>query len=352
MKIGILPFRKEKNIDGLNRVTQTLVKEILKIDHKNDYSFIGSGRFLGIDIPEKKIIPDSWNVMNLNSCVMNEQYDIVHSNYYSFYVNKKLPCARILTIHDLNPESIKIYGDNWRKTVPLMDQILADSNHTKKDIVNLFNVNPDKVRVIYNGMFKLNMEYDEKNISERIKKLTNQPYIMTVSTLREYKNMIGLVRAFILFKELHKDSDLNLILVGKDFKNNSVRMQIGELCSGRNDVVFTGYVSDEELVYLYKNCLATGFVSFFEGFGLPVLEALYYGKTVICSNATSLPEVGGDAVEYCDPHDVESIEYAFERVVLDDNNRQKLEKLAAIQASKFSYEKMARETLDVYKQFE
>ena len=106
------------------------------------------------------------------------------------------------------------------------------------------------------------------------------------------------------------------------------------------------------MVYLYKNCLATGFVSFFEGFGLPVLESLYYGKTVICSNATSLPEVGGDAVEYCDPYDVESIEYAFERVVLDDNNRQKLEKLATVQASKFSYEKMAKETLEVYKQFE
>lgn len=234
----------------------------------------------------------------------------------------------------------------------MMNQIIADSHNTKKDIVDLFNVNPDKVNVIYPGMFKLNMEYDENNISDRIKKLTNQPYIMTVSTLREYKNMIGLVRAFILFKELHKDSDLNLILVGKDFKNNSVRMQIGELCEGREDVVFTGYVSDEELVYLYKNCLATGFVSFFEGFGLPVLESLYYGKTVICSNATSLPEVGGDAVEYCDPYDVESIEYAFERVVLDDNNRQKLEKLATVQASKFSYEKMARETLDVYKQFE
>lgn len=352
MKIGILPFRKEKNIDGLNRVTQSLVKEILKIDHKNDYSFIGSGRFLGIDIPEKKIIPDSWNVMNLNSCVMNEQYDIVHSNYYSFYINKKIPCAKILTIHDLNPEMLKLYGENVKKSVPMMDQIIADSNNTKKDIVDIFNVNPDKVKVIYPGMFKLNMEYDEKNISDRIKKLTNQPYIMTVSTLREYKNMIGLVRAFILFKELHKDSNLNLILVGKDFKNNSVRMQIGELCSGRNDVVFTGYVSDEELVYLYKNCLATGFVSFFEGFGLPVLESLYYGKTVICSNATSLPEVGGDAVEYCDPYDVESIEYAFERVVLDDNNRHKLEKLATIQASKFSYEKMAKETLDVYKQFE
>ena len=290
--------------------------------------------------------------MNINGCAIQEHYDIVHSFYYSFYVNERIPCAKILTIHDLNPEALKFYGDNWSKSVPMMNQIIADSHNTKKDIVDLFNVNPDKVNVIYPGMFKLNTEYDEKNISDRIKKLTIQPYIMTVSTLREYKNMIGLVRAFILFKELHKDSDLNLVLVGKDFKNNSVRMQIGELCEERDDVVFTGFVTDEELVYLYKKCLVTGFASFFEGFGLPVLESLYYGKTVICSNSTSLPEVGGDAVEYCDPYDVESIEYAIERVVLDDSNRQRLEKIAPAQASKFSYKKAATELMEIYKQFE
>lgn len=170
MKIGILPFRKERRIDGINRLTQSLVTEIVKIDNINDYSFIGAGRFLGIDIPEKKIIPDSWNIMNINGCAIQEHYDIVHSFYYSFYVNERISCAKILTIHDLNPESLKFYGDNWSKSVPMMNQIIADSHNTKKDIVDLFNVNPDKVNVIYPGMFKLSTEYDEKNISDRIKK--------------------------------------------------------------------------------------------------------------------------------------------------------------------------------------
>lgn len=174
---------------------------------------------------------------------------------------------------------------------------------------------------------------------------------MTVSTLRAYKNMLGLVKAFCLFKELNANTDINLIIVGKNNKSNDVIKEIMNFCGERRDIIFTGYVTDDELVYLYKNSIATGFVSFYEGFGLPVLESLSYGKTVICSDQTSIPEVGGDAVEYCNPYDIESIENAIEKVVLNDNYRQELEKRALIQAAKFSYSKAAEETLKIYNLF-
>ena len=347
MNIGILPFRREKRIDGINRLTYGILDELINIDKNNNYSYVGNGKWLGIDLPENIVMSDSWNIINLNSFMINNNYNIIHSYFYSYYFNSKFSCARILTIHDLMPRMKMYFGENWSKSVHWMDTIIADSEYTKSDIINSYNVSPDIIKVVYPGLFKLDVK-DSGEIGDRIRKIVKKPYIMTVSTLRAYKNMLGLVKAFCLFKELNANADINLIIVGNNNKSNDVIKEIMNFCGERRDIIFTGYVTDDELVYLYKNSIATGFVSFYEGFGLPVLESLSYGKTVICSDQTSIPEVGGDAVEYCNPYDIESIENAIEKVVLNDNYRRELEKRALIQAAKFSYNKAAEETLKIY----
>lgn len=105
------------------------------------------------------------------------------------------------------------------------------------------------------------------------------------------------------------------------------------------------------MIWLYRNALAFVYVSFYEGFGLPILEALSVGKAVICADAASMPEVGGDAVAYCDPHEVESIETAIDKVVSDVAYRRHLEKRAGEQAAVFSYRKAAEELMKVYGTF-
>lgn len=350
MNIGILPFRREKRVDGINRLTYGILDELINIDKNNNYSYVGNGKWLGIDLQENMVIADSWNIINLNSFMINNNYNIIHSYFYSYYFNAKFSCARILTIHDLMPRMKMYFGENWSESVHWMDTIIAVSEYTKSDIINTYNVSPDIIKVVYPGLFKLDVK-DSGEIGVRIRKIVEKPYIMTVSTLRAYKNMLGLVKAFCLFKELNANTDINLIIVGKNNKSNDVIKEIMNFCGERRDIIFTGYVTDDELVYLYKNSIATGFVSFYEGFGLPVLESLSYGKTVICSDQTSIPEVGGDAVEYCNPYDIESIENAIEKVVLNDNYRQELEKRALIQAAKFSYSKAAEETLKIYNLF-
>lgn len=347
MNIGILPFRREKRVDGINRLTYGILDELINIDKNNNYSYVGNGKWLGIDLPENIVMSDSWNIINLNAFMINNNYNIIHSYFYSYYFNSKFSCARILTIHDLMPRMKMYFGENWSKSVHWMDTIIADSEYTKSDIINSYNVSPDIIKVVYPGLFKLDVK-DSGEIGVRIRKIVEKPYIMTVSTLRAYKNMLGLVKAFCLFKELNANTDINLIIVGNNNKSNDVIKEIMDFCGERRDIIFTGYVTDDELVYLYKNSIATGFVSFYEGFGLPVLESLSYGKTVICSDQTSIPEVGGDAVEYCNPYDIESIENAIEKVVLNDNYRNELEKRALIQAAKFSYNKAAEETLKIY----
>lgn len=350
MNIGILPFRREKRVDGINRLTYGILDELINIDKNNNYSYVGNGKWLGIDLPENIVMLDSWNIINLNAFMINNNYNIIHSYFYSYYFNSKFSCARILTIHDLMPRMKMYFGENWSKSVHWMDTIIADSEYTKSDIINSYNVSPDIIKVVYPGLFKLDVK-DSGEIGVRIRKIVEKPYIMTVSTLRAYKNMLGLVKAFCLFKELNANTDINLIIVGNNNKSNDVIKEIMNFCGERRDIIFTGYVTDDELVYLYKNSIATGFVSFYEGFGLPVLESLSYGKTVICSDQTSIPEVGGDAVEYCNPYDIESIENAIEKVVLNDNYRRELEKRALIQAAKFSYNKAAEETLKIYSMF-
>lgn len=350
MKIGILPFRREKHVDGINRLTYGILDELINIDKSNNYSYVGNGKWLGIELQENMVMADSWNIINLNAFMLNNNYNIIHSYFYSYYFNSRFSCARILTIHDLMPRMKMYFGENWSKSVHWMDTIITDSEYTKSDIINSYNVNPDTIKVVYPGLFKLNVK-SSGEISNKIRKIIERPYIMTVSTLRAYKNMLGLVKGFCLFKELNVNSDINLIIVGKKNNNDNVIKEIMKVCGERKDVIFTGYVTDSELAYLYKNSLATGFVSFYEGFGLPVLESLSFGKTVICSDRTSLPEVGGDAVEYCNPYEIESIENAIEKVVLNDNYRRELEKRALIQAAKFSYNKAARETLELYNLF-
>ena len=118
------------------------------------------------------------------------------------------------------------------------------------------------------------------------------------------------------------------------------------------DIIFTGYVSEDELVWLYRNAYLFMYPSYFEGFGLPILEAMSVGNAVICSNTTSMPEVGGDAVQYCNPYDLESMVNSIEKVVFNETYRNELKKKSVEQASKFSYEKAAKELMEIYKQFE
>ena len=171
---------------------------------------------------------------------------------------------------------------------------------------------------------------------------------MSVSTIEPRKNLRGLLNGFISFKKAHEKSDLKLVLVGGIGWDKEFESYINGVDDYRDSIILTGFVTDEELSALYKYALAVAYVSFYEGFGLPILEALTAGKAVISSDTTSMPEVGGNAVCYCNPYKVDSIEAAFEQVVYNDSYRKELESMARTQASRFSYEKAAKETIAIY----
>lgn len=358
MKIGVLSLYKEKEITGINKVTMGLMEELLKADQKNEYVFLGKTDWLPLDMDYIPILPDAGGSIQLNYAMLAHPMDIVHSHYRPFELSKGIPCAKILTIHDLIPliypewygSQFEYYDVFIRRCAREADKIIAVSECTKRDIAEYYGIAPEKIEVVYNGLSPAKLFADDA-VGESVPELENTDFIFSVSGLGPHKNQGGLAEAFLLYKKRHPDSDIKLVLTGPVRKYEVVR----EILSGNPDaakhVVFTGFVSNEQLIWLYRKALAFIYVSYYEGFGLPILEALSVGKAVICADAASMPEVGGDAVAYCDPHEVESIEAAIDKVVSDAAYRNGLEKKASRQVAKFSYQKAGEEMMRIYGSF-
>lgn len=359
MKIGILSQNKEKNITGINRVTLGLMNELLKLDKSNEYCFVGKTDWLSIPLNSIPMIINGGKVFSIDFPILSHPVDIVHSHYRPFLLNDHIPCAKILTIHDLIPliykdwyaSQFQYFDESIRECANRADVVIAVSNSTKQDIIKYYGISDDKIKVVYNGLYPPKM-FDSKVQSVPLERLKGNRFLLSVSGVGPHKNQVGLAEAFIKYKQTHKDDDLKLVLTGPVRRFQVIRDILEKYPKESEDIIMTGFVRDEELLWLYQNALAFIYVSYYEGFGLPILEALSVGKAVITSDCSSMPEVGGNAVEYCDPKDIESIAVAIERVVTDDAYRLEKEQAARKQAEKFSYKKAARETLEIYQEFQ
>lgn len=360
MNIGLCFGGYEENIAGVNRVILEAVKEILKIDTQNHYISLEEN-YLNFPIPvqdlerfQKIKMKSSYNYRDI-ACYL-DKIDVIHS-YYNPFAHYNYNCKKIFTVHDIIPVIHPEWfnrGDDCsfdmgvRKCVQIADVIMTVSQSTKNDVVKYYEVPEEKVQVIYPGVYsKLNFEIVSGEVIEKYG--LRDGYILSVCTLEPRKNLRGLIRGFELFKRFHPTSCLKLVLTGKLGWDNDFKNFVSDLGIIAEDLVLTGYVTAEELSDLYAQAHAVAYVSFYEGFGLPILEAMAAGKAVITSATSSMPEVGGDAVLYCDPYETESISYAIERIALNETLRLKLEEKAKKRAEMFSYHKMAEEILDLYK---
>ncbi|MDP4145740.1 MAG: glycosyltransferase family 1 protein [Bacillota bacterium] len=220
----------------------------------------------------------------------------------------------IITVHDLAFKSVR-GGFTWKTTlwkniitnlsIKKADKVIAITNFTKNEILKFYKIDINKISVVYNGFndfSKDNIDYDK--ISSGILSLEKDRYILTVSTISPRKNMDGLLKAFNFIKNR---TDCNLVICGKDgWLYDDVYKLVDELGLSER-VIFTGGVNDNELMYLYKSAKTFVYPSFYEGFGLPPLEAMSYGIPVAVSNVTSMPEVLGDSAIYFSPYNVKEI---------------------------------------------
>ncbi|PIF05953.1 MAG: glycosyltransferase, partial [Draconibacterium sp.] len=221
-------------------------------------------------------------------------------------------------------------------------RIATVSFYSKEDITRSFKVDYDKIDVVYDGINQIFEPISEaEKVGIREKYTEGAPYFLFVGALHPRKNVSGLLKAFDAFKSVDS-GNIKLVVVGGEMHKTGDIFDTYENMRYKNDVVFTGRVSTTELHYIFGAALALTFVPFFEGFGIPVVEAMSAGIPVICSNITSVPEVGGNAVMYADPLKVEQITNAMIKMSADAELRKSLVEKGFVQKKKFSWNETAR----------
>ncbi len=267
------------------------------------------------------------------------------------------PRRSVVTIHDLGylyyPQAHRLldrlYLDlSTRYNARAAAHLIADSAATQRDLTERYGTDPGKITVVYPGYDNAVFQpVRDKEAIEAIKARYGiaGDYILYVGTLQPRKNLIRLTEAFSNLQ--YPISNIQLVIAGKKgWLYQEIFQRVEELGLEKT-VVFTGYVPEGDLPALLSGALVFAFPSLYEGFGLPVLEAMACETPVVCSNASSLPEVAGDAALLVDPLDVEGLAAAMRRVLGDEELRAELIERGFEQAKKFSWERCARETLAV-----
>ena len=266
------------------------------------------------------------------------------------YLSRRTKVPQLAVIHDINfvhrPEDLpwliaKYYNYFFPRFARIAKRIATVSFYSKEDITRSFKIDYDKIDVVYDG---INQIYEPLSAPAKLKireKYTGgAEYFLFVGALHPRKNVSGLLKAFDGFK-LETNSEIKLMIVGGEMHKTGDIFETYDNLRFKNDVVFTGRVSTEELHDIFGAALALTFVPFFEGFGIPVVEAMSAGVPVICSNTTSIPEVGGNAVLYADPMKTGQITDAMIQLVQDEELRKSLIEKGFKQKEKFSWDQTA-----------
>lgn len=280
--------------------------------------------------------------------LQKNDYDVFHPTYFNPYFLKHIGLKPfVITIHDLTIERYSEYASainiNYNNTKLLSDsaaQIIADSENTKKEFIEYYDIDKDKVTVVY-----LASSYTSENISRipAIQTITKRQYLLYVNHRNGHKNFMTLV---VAIAKLLLKYDIDLVCVsGGAF--TSMELKLFDEFNVSSHIVQCS-LDNIGLCQMYKCALAFVFPSVNEGFGLPILDAFACGCPVIVSNTSCLPEVGGNAAVYFSPKDLKSIGDSVEQVITDEKLREKMKEIGYKQLAKFSWEKCARETKAVY----
>lgn len=266
------------------------------------------------------------------------------------YLSLNTRVKQLAVIHDINfahrPKDLpwltaKYYNFFFPRFAKRAHRIATVSSYSKKDISQTYGIDPAKIDVVYNGVNKLYAPTSaEERDMTRMKYTDGKPYFLYIGSLHPRKNIGGLLKAYDAFRDA-VDSDIKLVLTGSEMFKTGDMIKTYKDMRFKEEVIFTGRLAVEDLRQVLGAALALTFVPYFEGFGVPVIEAMSVGIPVICSNTTSLPEVGGDAVVYVDPSDIGQIKDAMVRVAGDQDLRQTLIEKGKKQQAKFNWDKTA-----------
>lgn len=313
---------------------------------KEDYEFF---KKKNIPLPDKEFRGKGFlkrKIYYLNKqysrrSISSNNYDLFHPTFYDNYFFDSLKRPYIITIHDLIAFKFKdtffrkeTIRPQMEKAIKNANRIISISQNTKKDIVDIFNINPEKIDVIYHG-------YNKQCIKTKLNNYGS--YILFVGTRNGYKNFKTFARAVSCL--LNKENGLKLICVGEPFSNEEIA-ELRRLKILKQTTALT--VDEKTLNNLYSNALVFVYPSLYEGFGMPILEAYANNCPVCLSNTSCFPEIAQNAGIFFDPDDHESILSAIEKVIYDNDCSKEIVIAGQNRLTSFSWEKAAKETISSY----
>lgn len=362
MRIGVdVRPLLEPQPSGVSEYTRNLLTHLFEIDNENQYILFANSfdRDKKIELPKKDNVeikffhyPNKiFNVLvNFLGYPKIDQLlggvDVFLAPNLQF-ISLSDQCKKIVTVHDLSfeiyPQFLSRRRKLWhriinpKKFIQSADQLIAVSQSTKQDLVDLYNIDEARIQIIHSGINQQPKEVEQGDLPEK--------YILSLSTFEPRKNIDSLILAFQKLIKKEQFKDYKLILAGaKGWKSE----RIYNLAKKDPRIRILGYVSDKEKASLLKHASVFVYPSFYEGFGFPPLEALAQDTPVIASAASSLPEILGDAALYVNPYNIFDILKALENLLSNSTLQEDLVMKGKEQVQKFSWEQTAKKTLAIF----
>lgn len=362
MKIGIDIRSTLKRKTGIGYYTVNFINYLGKADIRNNYYLYSE---IGLFNRNKKL-PDlpgnnfrhKINRLKLSPAFILRGLDIFHTSSYDLSLprNTKL----VLVIHDVihkaypdghTAQTIREVELKLTTALTKANKIIVSSLTTRNDLLKFYRVDPDKIRLVYPGVnedlfLTPDISDADKEVLKNAYKI-NSPFILYVGTLEPRKNVEGLINAYRILKDDFKVRHQLVIAGMKGWMYEKIFSLVNEY-QLQSEIVFTDYVSREDLKALYKMASVFVYPSFYEGVGLPVLEAFNFGLPVVASRASSVGEIAADAAVLIDPYKPEDIVQAILTIIGDEKYKQDLIKKGFQRAKEFSWDEAARKTIGVF----
>ena len=372
MKIGYDAKRAFQNFTGLGNYSRTLIETLTTHFPENEYhlftpklndlprvAMVTTHPSVKVHLPKdslSKKVPALWRLYTINKDIRNSDIKIFHGLSHELPLSMPPTVRSVVTIHDLIHERYpnfypfidrKIYSFKFKKACQQADIIVAISEQTKRDIIDFYKVDPSKIQVIYQSCDPIFYKSKPSKNKDEIVKKYNLPssFMLYVGTVNERKNLLSLVKAL---KTLENRPDINLVVIG----DGGAYFQIVKKYVTENGlqkrVSFLTKIEFTDLPTIYT--LARVFVlpSFFEGFGIPIIEALWSGTPVISSIDSCFDEAGGPDSVYINPHNIDALSAAINRVWYDENLRSQMILRGSYFVKKFGDEGIAEQWTKLY----
>lgn len=369
MRIGLnLLFLIPGEVGGTETYTRGLLKGLARVDTYNQYivfinresrqlDFIHQANFSVVDCgvhAKNRAARLFWEQFILPLQVRWHNLDVLHS--LGYIAPLILPCKSVVTIHDLNykfvPESMAALTRVMQKifvtlTAHRANHIIAVSEFVRGQVIKYLKLRPGKITSIHEAAELEVFAPAERNPELLVHYGIFRPYLFAFSSLTPHKNIVGLIKAFAQIKQAAPNT-FQLVIAGHQPRNTPMIKLAADLGLSNEDIILTGYLDNKARTALLGNATAFAFPSLYEGFGLPILEAMASRVAVACSNCASLPEVAGEAAIYFDPLNIKQMTDVLVLLLSNDDERRVLIARGEKNLQRFSWEKTAYETIAVY----